>query len=268
MASLDFYQLGVEPAAPLGTYRCLTTVDAAPARLDMPGFLKRAERFASVSLVAFILIFVGSNAQSYVEIANSRVSAFFGAERPTFVEEKSAIAPAQKIKVVQKDAVKKVLATADLSVIPPDNRIVIPSISRDVPIVEVGTENLIKKDWNAVEKDIQDKLKEGVVRYPGTATPGHGGNTFLTGHSSFYLWDDGRFKDVFALLPDIQVGDKIYLYYDQKRYVYEVSETKEVTPDQVDVLKQTDHEQLTLMTCTPVGTNLRRFIVIAQPVEE
>lgn len=277
MAQNDFYQLSVNPAAPLGTYRCSAFLDT-PARLtfvsgDMPGFLKRMTHFTGISVVAFVLIFGISNAPAYLQIANSRVSAFLGQERPTFVEEKPVIqepteVPEQKIKVTPKDSVRKVLATADLSVIPPDNRIIIPSIGRDVPIVEVGTENLIKKDWNAVEEDIQNKLKEGVVRYPGTATPGHGGNMFLTGHSSFYLWDDGRFKDVFALLPDMQVGDRIYVYFDQKRYVYEVTEAKEVTPDKVEFLKQTDHEQLTLMTCTPIGTNLRRFIVVAAPIEE
>lgn len=273
----DFYQLPVDPAAPLGSYRCPQFV-APPARFtflsgNVAGVLRRPMRFVGGSVLAFMVIFSVANAQAYLQVVNSRVSAFLGAERPTFVEEQVAVeqpveanAPEQKIKIVQKDPVRKVLATADLSVIPPDNRIVIPRIGRDVPIVEVGTENLIKNDWNALEEDIQTKLKEGVVRYPGTAIPGNGGNTFLTGHSSFYLWDDGRFKDVFALLPDMQVGDKIYLYYDQKRFVYEVTETKEVKPDEIDVLKQTDHEQLTLMTCVPLGTNLRRFIVIAKPV--
>ena len=69
-----------------------------------------------------------------------------------------------------------------------------------------------------------------------------------------------------ALLHDVVVGDKIVVYYKQDKYLYEVDEIKIVLPEDVSVLKQTPQNKLTLITCTPVGTNLKRLIVTAVPV--
>ena len=50
--------------------------------------------------------------------------------------------------------------------------------------------------------------------------------------------------------------------------MYKVVEKKEVKPTDVSVLDQPTHERLaTLMTCTPIGTTLRRLIVIAQEID-
>lgn len=152
-----------------------------------------------------------------------------------------------------------------LEVVPPDDRIIVPRIKQNVPVVKVNTENLIKRDWSALEKDIQESLREGVVHYPGTAEPGENGNVVITGHSSYFPWDPGRFKDVFALLTEVVVGDKVVVYHDQKKYIYEVYERKIVTPDKIDVLTQKGDNRLTLITCYPVGTNLKRLVLLAKP---
>ena len=90
---------------------------------------------------------------------------------------------------------------------------------------------------------------------------------FITGHSSYYTWDPGKFKDVFALLGKLDTGDRFYVYYDQIQYVYEIYEKIEVQPTNVDVLTQpSDKKMATLMTCTPVGTTLRRMIIKADQV--
>lgn len=156
----------------------------------------------------------------------------------------------------------------NMEIAPTDNRIIIPRIDQNIPIVSVSSENLIKKDFDALEKDMQEALKDGVVHYPGTSYPNQKGNVVITGHSSYFPWDPGRFKDVFALLHDMVKGDIIVVYYEQKKYYYEVTEIKVVMPENIDVLKQTPGDQLTLITCTPIGTNLKRLIVIAKPVTE
>ena len=156
----------------------------------------------------------------------------------------------------------------NLEIYPPDMRIVIPRINQNVPVVGVKNENLIARKWNELEADIQKSLKNGVIHYPGTALPGDSGNVVITGHSSYYAWDAGRFKDVFALLHDVQIKDRIVVYFNQKKYVYEVTKIKVVAPKDVDILSPTSTEQLTLITCTPIGTNLKRLIVIAKLVEK
>jgi len=156
---------------------------------------------------------------------------------------------------------------SSMSITTPDNRIIIPAIGQNIPIKEVSAKNLVEENWQALEDDIQEELRDGVVRYPGTATPGQRGNVFITGHSSYYLWNPGRYKDVFALLHNVDVGDRITVFYNQKEYIYEVEEKKTVSPEDVDVLKQTTDKRLTLMTCTPIGTALNRLILIAKQVE-
>lgn len=151
-----------------------------------------------------------------------------------------------------------------LEIAPPDMRLIIPRINQNVPVIGVTNENLIARKWNELETDIQKALRNGVIHYPGTALPGDRGNVVITGHSSYYAWDPGRFKDVFALLHDVRIGDRIVIYFHQKKFLYEVSDIKTVLPKDVDVLAQTVGEQLTLITCTPIGTNLKRLVVTAK----
>lgn len=164
------------------------------------------------------------------------------------------------------DQSKKQIPYLNLEVAPPDDRVIIPRINRNVPVVKVSTENLIKRDWGALEADIQESLRYGVVHYPGTAEPGENGNVVITGHSSYFSWDPGRFKDVFALLHEVAVGDTVIVYHNQKKYFYQVYQTQVVTPDKIDILTQRGENRLTLITCTPVGTNLKRLVVLARPV--
>jgi LPXTG-site transpeptidase (sortase) family protein len=164
------------------------------------------------------------------------------------------------------DESKKQIPAIVLEIAPPDDRIIIPRIRKNVPIVKVKTENLLKRDWSGLEKDIQEALQNGVVHYPGTAEPGESGNIVITGHSSYFLWDPGRFKDVFALLHEVVVGDIVVVYHNQQKYSYQVYETKVVMPDQIEILTQAGGNRLTLITCTPVGTNLKRLVVLAKPL--
>lgn len=160
----------------------------------------------------------------------------------------------------------RIAVNLEIPVTTPDNRLIIPDLGLSVPIRDIPFDSAFEDDEKLLNNVIQNTLRDGVVRYPGTAEPGKRGNAFITGHSSYYLWDPGVYKDVFAVLPKIKAGNEIIVYYKQKEYRYRVTSTKEVWPDQVDVLDQTNDYRLTLMTCTPVGTNLRRFIVVSELV--
>lgn len=161
-----------------------------------------------------------------------------------------------------------VIPPLNLEVFPTDTRVVIPRINTNVPVIGVKNENLIAQRWEALEADIQKALRNGVVHYPGTALPGENGNVVITGHSSYYAWDPGRFKDVFALLHDVRHNDRIVVYFNQKKFIYEVTNIKVVLPKDIDVLAQSSTEKLTLITCTPIGTNLKRLIIEAKLVEK
>ena len=109
-------------------------------------------------------------------------------------------------------------------------------------------------------------LSKGLIQIQGTALPGEVGNVFVTGHSSNYPWAKGNYNNVFALLNKVVVGDVVQIKYQNTNYIYKVSSIKVVDPTDVSVMESKKESVLTLMTCTPVGTSLRRLIVTANQV--
>jgi len=232
----------------------------------------RTLEWLATSALIFMVLFFAMNFSSYFELFKMKLDKLRGTYTLSpYIEQmiKSAEEnPSQELLPVAKtvEESRQQIPALNLQIAPTDDRIIIPRINKNVPVVGVSTENLLKRDWNGLEKDIQDALKDGVVHYPGTAMPGLRGNVVITGHSSYFAWDPGRFKDVFALLHEVAVGDTVIVYHNQEKYTYKVYETRVVTPDKVEILTQQGEDRLTLITCTPVGTNLKRLIVLAKPV--
>lgn len=237
------------------------------------GIFKDTLRQLGASLAILIIGIVIMNWSAYGQIAQSKWKEIWGTKTESPLEEIVKPDPIKFTKTVLKtssdpEVQKRQIPALNIEVAPTDNRLIIPRIDQNIPIVRVSSESLIKRNWSALEKEMQQALKGGVVHYPGTSVPGQSGNIAITGHSSYFPWDEGRFKDVFALLHDVVEGDHLVVYWDQKKYIYEVDEIKIVMPDDIEILKQTPTDRLTLITCTPVGTNLKRLIVIAKPISD
>lgn len=225
----------------------------------------------AVSALIFMVIFFAINYSSYSELFISKLNQLRGDFKISpYVQQllDPGSGMEQELLSLTSDSKNGGLEIPELSleIAPPDNRIIIPRINKSVPVVNVSTENLLKRDWGALEEEIQEALRGGVVHYPGTAQAGQEGNVVITGHSSYFPWDPGRFKDVFALLHEVAVGDKIIVYHEQEKLTFQVYETKVVTPDKISILTQEGENRLTLLTCTPVGTNLKRLVVFAKPI--
>ena len=231
-------------------------------------FIMDKLEFVAVSVIVFLVIFVVMNWQALLINAQHYWDVWRGFQSPLeqLVEQKAPTP--EKLPTASPIPSSNLIPPLSLEVYPPDMRLIIPRINQNVPVVGVRNENLIARKWNDLEADIQNSLRDGVIHYPGTALPGDGGNVVITGHSSYYAWEPGSFKDVFALLHDVKMGDRVVLYFNQKKFVYEVFNIKVVLPKDVDVLGPTPGEQLTLITCTPIGTNLKRLIVEARLVEK
>ena len=143
----------------------------------------------------------------------------------------------------------------------PEPKLIIPKINVDVPVVYDVTPDY----------DAQMKAMESGVAYfgiPGAnSKPGQVGNTVLSGHSSNDILDPGDYKFIFARLDQLETGDSIYLNYEGKRYTYTVTSKKVVAPTEVNALiYPTTKPELTLITCTPLGTALNRLLVTAEQV--
>lgn len=233
--------------------------------------LTDASRQIIASAVILAIGFLLLNWSAYTQIAKNKWNEIWGIESENHLNEivnDNDIVYTQKVLKTSSDPAvqKRQIPDLKLAIAPSDNRIIIPRINQNIPIVRVSSESLIKRDWAALEREMQEALRDGVVHYPGTSLPGQKGNVVITGHSSYFPWDSGRFKDVFALLHEVVLGDKIVVYHEQDKYLYEVDDIKIVLPKDIDVLKQTPDNKLTLITCTPVGTNLKRLIVSAKPL--
>ncbi len=229
-------------------------------------------RFGGTFAAIFGALFVSLNYQSFMHIVEPFIDPVEHTRSVTAMT--SDIDAALKEKILRSPS----LATAgrekgDLlsfltEVGPPENRMIIPALSLNIPLVTPSYEAVLQENWEMVEEDIQDALQYGVVHYPGTARPGQAGNFFVTGHSSYYPWASGKYKTVFARLHEMEVGDEYWVYYGGDKHRYIVTDKKEVKPSNVDVLDQpTNKRTATLMTCTPVGTTLRRLILNSQEVD-
>jgi sortase A len=115
------------------------------------------------------------------------------------------------------------------------------------------------------EKEYQRQLAKGVAHARGTVFPGQVGNTFLFAHSSRNWEIANQYNAVFFLLYKLKAGDDIYVTYQKNTYHYLVKEMKYVDADAVQFLSpDAKRKTLTLMTCWPPGTTLRRLIVTAE----
>lgn len=137
-------------------------------------------------------------------------------------------------------------------------RIIINKINVNAPVIFDQT--------TVDEAAFQKALQRGVVHYPNTAVPGQPGNSVIFGHSSGQWWAPGDYKFVFTLLDKLQYDDKIFVEYQGVRYIYRVTNISVVAPTDLSVLNQGGNNMLTLITCTPVGSNAKRLIIQAQQI--
>lgn len=107
-------------------------------------------------------------------------------------------------------------------------------------------------------------LKKGVAHAEGTSYPGEEGNTYLFAHSTDAFYNVGKYNAVFYLLGKLNKGDEIFVYYKGEKIRYLVDSVKIVEPGDIKYLgKVSDGNTLTLQTCYPPGTTLKRLVVVA-----
>ncbi len=102
-------------------------------------------------------------------------------------------------------------------------------------------------------------LRRAAGHIRGTAEPGRPGNIGIAAHRDTF----------FRPLRNIRVNDVVTLTTLKGEYRYRVVSKRVVSPDEVSVLKSSDREILTLVSCYPfyfVGPASNRFIVRAERV--
>lgn len=140
----------------------------------------------------------------------------------------------------------------------PDFSIYIPKIDALAPVVP---------DVDPYDSNIyQRSLTNGVAQAKGSAYPGTPGRVFMFAHSAGNPLAASRYNAVFYLISKLVKGDKIFVWYKNVRYSYQVTDKKTVDASAVSYLsKNSDKPSLVLMTCWPAGTTLKRLLVFAEP---
>ena len=244
------------------------------------GVLLVSTNFSAYSNIVESYVFEDDNKKTAVSLLNS-VSAW-EIEKNDIIYKKTK---AEKIaefrekttkveKTTNKFSIKQIISEIDkkdidlwINIVPYENRIVIPKIGKNIPLIDIKEKTVESK--NKLDNILMKELEQGIVRYPGSARPGEKGNSFIFGHSSNFPWIAGKYNDVFSRLGQVEVGDIVFSYYGQKKYKYRVTEKKVVKPTDVGVLKNDEtKKELTLMTCWPIGTTLNRLIIKTELIEE
>jgi LPXTG-site transpeptidase (sortase) family protein len=160
-------------------------------------------------------------------------------------------------------------ASVDFGDIKVDNSTIIPASTQfGIVIEKINANAAVIPNVNAGnEKQYTQALTKGVAQALGSTLPGERGNLFLFSHSTNASWNIIRFNAVFYLLRELEIGDKIIIFYQNKRFDYEVFDKKIVSPSDISfITNRYDVPVLTLQTCDPPGTLLNRLIIRAKLV--
>lgn len=113
--------------------------------------------------------------------------------------------------------------------------------------------------------ELNKSLDAGINHYPESAQIGEWGNTVLTAHSSSLR--RSYYQSIFSTLNNLEKGDEVIAYKDFAKYRYVIKEKKIISPDDVSYINsKREKENLVLITCWPLGTNLKRLTVVAERV--
>lgn len=149
---------------------------------------------------------------------------------------------------------------------------VLSPVDTDFSIVipKIGANAKVQPNIDASDQEVYlDALNKGVAHTLGTAFPGEGGHIFLFAHSTDYFWNISSYNAIFYLLYKLEKNDEVNIFYQGQRYAYRVIGQEIVDPSQVQYLtRKTNREFLTLQTCWPPGTTLKRLLIFAIRVAE
>lgn len=153
---------------------------------------------------------------------------------------------------------------ADLAPALPD-RLQIPSIDVDIPVVELGWSRATNREGQIFSE--WDVAEYAAGWHKNSVLPGQPGNVVMSGHNNIL-------GAVFRELDRLRKDDDIYVWVGDVRHHYTVSQVV-VVPESKATYEQRvenavwigpfDDDRLTLVSCWPRNNNTHRIIVVAKP---
>jgi sortase A len=131
----------------------------------------------------------------------------------------------------------------------------IPPISEGDPLARIEIPSIGVDDIVVAGVSVAD-LRRGPGHFPETPLPGQLGNSAIAGHRTTY-------GQPFRNVDDLEPGDEIVLTTVAGRFVYDVTGSEVVSPDDYEVVLTTDPTiaTITLTSCHPVWSARQRIVV-------
>lgn len=150
--------------------------------------------------------------------------------------------------------------TASISV-SEDPVLIIPSLHIQAPVAyDIPSDN--ESTLKAMENGLAHYCITGAC-----AKPGQLGNVVISGHRTNGIYQTGDYKFIFLKLDHLKTGDLIYANYKGKRYIYAVTRSEVVDPSNTQsVVTDGTKPTMTLITCTPIGSDAQRLLVHAEQI--
>ena len=126
------------------------------------------------------------------------------------------------------------------------NRLIIPSMSLDAPILLAPIEN---QTWKV------DHLGQSIGHLEGTAKPGSDSNLVLAAHVSLEGGEYGPFAGLGKLNP----GDTVVVFEGEQKFEYMIDSHQTVDRTAVDVTFPSETGQITLITCNSWNASEARY---------
>ena len=138
------------------------------------------------------------------------------------------------------------------------------SDSIEIPKFELTVPLLISE--TTADNDLQQLLKKGVVFYPDSVLPGKEGATVILGHSAPSGWPKINYDWVFTRLNELESGDEVFIYLNNRKYPYLV--TEKLFLKKGDEIPESGMlgaiSTLTLLSCWPPGIDHKRIAIQAE----
>ncbi len=218
---------------------------------------KKQKELIKAYIFIFILMFTIINWDNVSWMFNYRevsglVHQFFSP-----YEDSELLVAASTVKIPPRQSVIAVETQKTYPYSQKDNSIEIPALALVTPLV-------IGQNTNVA--DLEKDLDKGAVYYPGSVLPGENGQIVVLGHSAPPNWPHIKHDWVFSEINNLNAGDLIYMYFNNRQYSYQVTEKMIIKRGQeVGGNGLTGKNNiLTLVSCWPPGKDYQRIAVYAE----
>jgi LPXTG-site transpeptidase (sortase) family protein len=139
------------------------------------------------------------------------------------------------------------------------------SFAFSLVIPNIGVNSVVFPKINSGDpQEYLPVLKKGVAHALGSSLPNEKGVVYIFAHSTDAFYNIGQYNAVFFLLNKLNSGDEVYIFFEQQKYTYKVSDKRIIDPiDVSETVANLKGNYLVLQTCWPPGTTLKRLLVIA-----